>query len=316
MIEQLKILRNILGDSYKSGNETLFHCPYCNHHKKKLSINIDKNAYQCWICGQGGKDIYRVVRRFGNYKQKERWRDIMDVAPELTRFGANMFNAIKGEDSEEIQVVPLPEGFKSLSERSRGLPYRQASSYLTKRGITKQDALWWRMGYCATGEYKNRIIVPSFDVFGNINYFVARSFDGHPRRYLNPPVSRNIIFNELMINFDKEVVIVEGVFDAIKAGKNAIPILGSMLTEKGKLFKRIVENDTPVILALDSDAKKKSQRIKKLFLKYGIEVREVNVQGYEDVGDMSKEEFIKILNKATFITQADYLQQAISNIAL
>jgi len=316
MVEQLKILRHVLGDYYKSGDETLFHCPYCNHHKKKLSINIEKNAYQCWICGQGGKDIYRVVRRFGNYKQKERWREIMDVAPELTRFGTNMFNAIKGEDSEEIQIISLPEGFKTLSERSKGLSYRQVVSYLGKRGITQQDVLWWRMGYCSEGPYKNRVIIPSFDVHGNINYYVARSFEGHPRRYLNPPVSRNIIFNELMINFDKEIIIVEGVFDAIKAGENAIPILGSMLTEKGKLFKKIVENDTPVILALDSDATKKSQRIKKLLLKYGIEVREVDIQGYEDVGEMTKEEFRKVLNKATFITQSDYLQQAISNIAL
>jgi len=316
MTEQLKILRNILGDFYKSGNESLFHCPYCKHHKKKFSINIDKNAYQCWICGQGGKDIYRIVRRFGSYKQKDRWRELMDIAPELTRFGVNMFNAIKGEDIEETQIITLPRAFKTLSEPSGSRPYRQALSYLTKRGITQQDVLWWRMGYCAEGEYKNRIIIPSFDIHGNINYYIARSFDGHPRRYLNPPASRNIIFNELMINFDKEIVIVEGVFDALKAGRNAIPILGSMLTEKGRLFKRIVENDTPVILALDPDAKKKSQRIKNLFLKYGIEVREVNIQGYEDVGEMTKEEFKLILNKATFITETNYLQQAISNIAL
>jgi len=315
MIEQSKILRSILGDSYKSGKEILFHCPYCNHHKKKLSVNIDKNAYQCWICGQGGSDIYRIIRRFGSYEQKARWRELMDIAPELTRFGVNMFNAIKGEDIEETQIVTLPEGFKTLSEPSNSRPYKQAISYLTKRGITQYDVLWWRMGYCTKGEYKNRVIIPSFDVCGNINYYVARSFDGHPRRYLNPPASRNIIFNELMINFDKEIIIVEGVFDALKAGKNAIPILGSMLTEKGKLFKKIVENDTPVILALDADAKKKSQRIKKLFLKYGIEVREVEVQGYEDVGEMTKEQFTKVLNKATFINEANYLHQAIENIS-
>ena len=29
-------------------------------------------------------------------------------------------------------------------------------------------------------------------------------------RYMNPPVSRNIVFNELYVDFDEEVTIVEG----------------------------------------------------------------------------------------------------------
>ena len=316
MTEQLKILRNILGDFYTSGEESLFQCPFCNHHKKKLSVNLEKNAYQCWVCGAGSKDIYRLIRRFGSFKQKDQWRELAGTAPALSRFGVDMFNAITGEETEELQVVPLPEGYKTLSEPSTSLSYRKAKSYLAKRGITQQDGLWWRMGYCSTGPYKGRIIIPSFDTQGNISYFVARSFDGHPRRYLNPPVSRNIVFNELMINFDKEVIIVEGVFDAIKAGKNAIPILGSNLTERGKLFRKIVENDTPVILALDADATKKSSRIKKLFLKYGIEVREIDTEGFEDVGEMTKKQFTKVLNKATFINETNYLHQAITNISL
>ena len=42
MEEKLRIVHQILGSSRKSRDEYLFHCPYCNHHKKKLSINFGK----------------------------------------------------------------------------------------------------------------------------------------------------------------------------------------------------------------------------------------------------------------------------------
>jgi hypothetical protein len=87
-------------------------------------------------------------------------------------------------------------------------------------------------------------------------------------KYLNPPVSKNVVFNELFVDWDEPVILVEGLFDAIVAGQNAIPILGSTLREQSKLFQAIVINDSPVYLALDEDAKKKQDYIVKLFFKY------------------------------------------------
>ena len=50
------------------------------------------------------------------------------------------------------------------------------------------------MGYCRAGEYRNRIIIPSFNDSGEVNYFVSRSWvKDHPLKYKNPKVSKNII---------------------------------------------------------------------------------------------------------------------------
>ena len=49
-MEKPGLLKEIFGEYKKSGNEYIFFCPNCNHHKKKLSINIDKNCFKCWIC--------------------------------------------------------------------------------------------------------------------------------------------------------------------------------------------------------------------------------------------------------------------------
>ncbi len=75
MSEQKKvnILADVLGRHYVSGEEHIFKCGFCNHHKKKLSVNIPKNKYKCWICDTRGRNIRRIVRRFGNFTQlKER----------------------------------------------------------------------------------------------------------------------------------------------------------------------------------------------------------------------------------------------------
>jgi hypothetical protein len=154
------------------------------------------------------------------------------------------------------------------------------------------------MGYCKSGRYGGRIIIPSIDNDGDCNYFIARSYVGHNRRYLNPTCGRDIIFNELMIDWDEPVVIVEGVFDAIVVGDNAIPILGSTLREDSLLFQALALYDTPVYVALDPDAEKKAQWIIRSMLKYDLEVKKVNLEYYEDIGAMSRETFEEKLNKA------------------
>jgi hypothetical protein len=131
---------------------------------------------------------------------------------------------------------------------------------------------------------------------------------------MNPSFSRDIIFNEPYVDFDKEVTIVEGVFDALKT-ENAIPILGSTIREASKIFKKIVKNDTPVLLALDPDVVHKSEKIKKLLLKYGIEVREMKYNDKNrDIGEMSKKEVKEMTMSAPFIRDCDNLISAISTI--
>ena len=119
---------------------------------------------------------------------------------------------------------------------------------------------------------------------------------------MNPKVPRNnIIFNELFLDFATDLVIVEGVFDAIKAGPNSVPLLGSTLSSRSKLLKEIVKNDTPIYLALDSDAERKSIEIIKELLKYGLEVYKVDTRGHGDVGEMSKETFQQKKQEALLI---------------
>jgi DNA primase len=307
--EKLKIIKDVLGYCHKSGDEYLFYCKKCGHDKRKLSVNITKNVFKCWICDYKGNNLSRIIKRYGNFLQRQEWEkfvETVDLSLSLEELFSN-----KIEDEQEQVAIKLPTQFIPLSSTNLPLSSLQARKYLSSRGITKRDILRWKIGYCKDGEYKDRVIIPSFNQDGKVNYFVARSYGKAWPPYKNPNVSKDIVFNELYVDFKNDLVLVEGIFDAIKA-ENAVPILGSSLREDSKLFQEIVKWDTTIYVALDPDAEKKAMKLIKSLLLYGVEVYKINVTGYKDVGEMSKEEFLKRKNGAKLMTNEDYLSAVFS----
>jgi DNA primase len=298
-----KILFDVLGSYRRISSEILFFCPSCQHHKQKLSVNIHKNAFKCWVCDYRGKNIRRLVRRFGTYSQLSRW-DQISGRVDYDKFTEDLF--ADNKETEKPQKLKLPDAFESLSNPKLPFTANRAYKYLLSRGIDKYDILRWKMGYCLTGEYRNRIVVPSFDEDGDINYFVSRTFTGDSYKYKNPKASKNIVFNELFVDWDSDLILVEGVFDAVIAG-NSVPVLGSTLRPDSKLIKKIVYHDTPVYLAFDEDAQKKENQVISMLSKYDVELYKINTSGYDDVGSMSKEVFNQRKNAASFIDADNYL---------
>ena len=300
--EAKKILHETFGHYSDKGSELLFTCPSCNHHKRKFSINLDKNAYKCWVCDYRGRSIRRLVRRFGSYTQLQKW-DAISLRTDLERFADLFMAPVVRESKEKVQ---LPEEFISLCSENTPATGLYAVRYLQSRGITKADIHKWKIGYCFSGEYRNRIIIPSFDEDGDCSYFIARSYSGDSYKYKNPRASKDIVFNELYIDWNKDLVLVDGVFDALVAG-NAVPILGSTLRSGSELLRKIVWNDTPIYVALDPDAAEKERRIIKMLLEYDIELYKIDVSGYEDVGSMPKDMFEERKKSASLIDRDNYL---------
>ena len=283
---KLKILTDVLGPYRKVGEEFLFLCPFCKHHKAKLSINLDRGA-KCWICNWSSPRLSRLIKRLGTRQQREDWR-ALEGHTEVSDFSDDLFATATPAAKEKIY---LPSEFASLVGHRASITATSAKNYLRKRGISKEDVKYWKIGYCFSGSYGGRVVVPSFDANGEVSYFIARSYDSAWPKYKNPPVDRNIVFNELMVDWDKDINIVEGVFDAIVAGPNSIPLLGSTLKEDSQLLRRIIENDSTVYIALDEDAEKKALNLIKTLLQYNVELYKVPTEGYDDVGEMTREEF-------------------------
>lgn len=286
MSEKLQILEKIFGNSKKVGEEHLFFCPQCDHHKPKLSINVDKNKYKCWLgCSLVGSNIFSLVLKFGNKFQVNEWK-IYSNDVKLEDF--DMF--FTDNSQKQHSQIKLPEHFKPLSSNKLSEDCYDAISYLSRRGIDEYDIKKWKIGFCKQGSFYNRIVVPSFTESGDLNYYCTRDYSGKSKyAYINSNSDKNIIFNEINIDWTRPITITEGVFDSIKC-ENSVPILGKTLISSSLLFKKILENKQDVYMGLDIDAEDASSKIIKKLISYGVNVFKMNISPYKDLGEMTKEE--------------------------
>ena len=202
------LLESVLGKGrIKANNNVAFHCPFCHHHKPKLEINTQSQHWHCWVCNAAGRKLPILFRRLNVDRKKVSKLIVLledvEYRPKKT--------------TTDTPVLHLPEGFKPLWEFDRASPeYRNAVFYLRKRGINIQDILKYRIGYCDTGPYNGKIVIPSFDANGSLNYFVSRAYyEDDTWKHKNPDVSKDIIGFELHVNWDMPIILVEGAFDAI-----------------------------------------------------------------------------------------------------
>ena len=264
-----------------------------------MSVNVDKGVFKCWICDYSGTKISQLIRRYapGYYADYRLLEGEVDLAKYDTIF--------EEEVSAPPQIIDLPENFQTLTGKKTALK-KKALEYLYSRGFTDRDVLTWKIGFCDFGEYQDRVIVPSFDDEGNVNFFVGRSYTGDWMKYKNPKVSKDIIFNDLNVDWETDVILVEGAFDAMKC-KNAIPLLGSTLREKSRLFQKICEKKPNIYLALDEDAKGKEFSIAKKLKEYGINVMTIDIAPYTDIGEMPQYVVEQRKQNADFVSEMDYL---------
>jgi DNA primase len=264
----LYLLQDILGNYNQQKDEYLFACPFCSSTKKKLSINIITNKWKCWVCGSKGGHILWLLKKLNVSK---------DI---LQKFKAEFKDSdIKVYKETTANVnLQLPPEYKPLWKQENTYGYLHAISYLSKRNITLEDIIRHRIGYCESGAYANRIILPSYDRNNQLNYFTGRLFYDGGMKYKNPPVSKNIVCFENMISWDDHVILCEGMFDAIALRRNAIPLMGKTLSSA--IEKQLIENNTKhVTIFLDEDARVDALKLERRLLQYNINVEVVLTTG-------------------------------------
>jgi len=275
--------------------------------KKKLAIRIDTDNYNCWVCDVKGRNLYYLLRSYFP-QHKEEYR---------AKF-ASKKTIIKNDELEEY-VVSIPAGFRLLATNLNSMDpdVKDTIRYVRNRGLTNRDLWYFKLGTCTTGRFRRRVIMPSFNDVGDLNYFVARTIDqdNGKMKYLNAKVpKRSIIFNDINIDWTKELTLVEGPFDLTKCDSNVSCLLGSNFSEGYELFQKIIRMNTPILLALDSDMQDKRQKYAKLLSTYGIQVRLLELGLSNDVGEMSKLEFLAAKSRAKEWKPEDRLYHLIGSI--
>lgn len=311
--EKLELLQLCFGepDHWRDGVNHSFVCPNCGKGKakKKLVIRLDTEQWHCWVCEIRGQSIDRLLRKYGTKTAYNNWQ---------TNFG-DPRRTIFADDPVENEVkLELPDSVPiEYLVRQSDPDGKAIVKYLFSRGIDLDIAYRYRLCGIIKGRNKRRVVFPSFDKDGNLNYWTARSTDNDANmKYINAKAPRkNIVFNEVDINWKEPVVLVEGPFDVLSAGDNAIPLLGSFISKESLLFTRIAENKTPVILALDFDAINKMHKIASFLYSYNIDVKILTLPPGEDPSSLGEEAFKQLLPTAKMWCKEDKLRYAISSMS-
>jgi DNA primase len=245
----VELLEDVLGDHglhYPNRGQISFNCPVCDdgRNKHNLEVNYIDNVYKCWACGDSEGThgaLGRIFDKYGNKKQKK------------------LYNVLKPETvvkrEKKKKTLKLPEGFTLFKDSSPVYPVRrQAMNYLKSRGITDEMIEKFGIGFCDKGDHAGRIVIPSYNTKGELNYYIARSWNPMSRaKYKNPEAEKDkIIFWENLIDWNKDIYLVEGAFDGLFVD-NPIPMLGKHMSEI--LFETIYKKaKANIIICLDADA--------------------------------------------------------------
>ena len=254
-------------------------CPFHDDKNPSLSVNPDKNLWQCFGCGAAG-DAIRFVELIDRVSFPEavlRLNGQPLKAPEA---------APKKKPSPSLSVkdkkllTRVTDYYRhTLTEAPEGLDYLKE-----KRGITDNRTLTdFATGYAngtlleilpddpevinalkrigilnAKGHemFRNCVVFPLFDTGGAVCGLYGRRIDEADVRHLYLPGPRRGLVNRQAVNRSQTIILTESVIDALtlydQGFKNAIPIYGvnGFLDEHLSLFNRKVKT---AYLAFDAD---------------------------------------------------------------
>ena len=298
LTDKVNFYESLFGRGRLSGNGKNFdvRCPICassDPTKKKLAIRTTDDANHCWTCGWKSRSLLPLLRKYCTQDQVDYYKQQIGI-----------YNDFIFVEEEEEKKIELPKDFCLLTlGNARDPDVKALWRYVYDRGLDEKDAWYFKFGFSNEQRWKRRILMPSFDKLGRLNYFVARAIDSNRKpKYDNPDVDKNpIVFNEINIDWSKRIVLCEGPFDLVKCPENSTAMLGSDLDERHELFNKVLFHNTPVALALDGDMwNTKMPKIVKKLQEYDIDVVVVDVREWGDPGNMTKEQFrVALLSAST-----------------
>lgn len=269
------ILVSFLGESKSGLDESLqlqFSCPKCQErdgyqerNKYHLEVNLAKGLFHCWKCSSIDENmqgsIYKLIRKYGSPELLKQFKEAINEFRQTSLYEIKFTEDDFKEDYADLMKdsLSLPQNYVKFSIGKNDKT--RAFQYLQKRGIDWPIIEDYHLGYTTYDENNkkgsNRIILPSFNKNGELNYWTGRDFTGNEKRqrYDNPKVDRkSIIFNEEKVSWNADITLVEGPFDSIVV-PNSIPLLGKQLNDEYKLYHELFNKaNANINLFLDGDA--------------------------------------------------------------
>lgn len=270
------ILTSFLGESKQGGFDSSvyqyqFNCPFCADekggidNKYNLEVSFLIGKFHCWSCGSAGPISKLIKQRCGKPLVDEYFRILNDIR-ESKFYNLNLFKDDKDIFTESY--LKLPKTFTHINLST--CKDKALVDYLNKRKITQDIIDYYNIGKTSFNEddwfWRNRIIFPSYNSFGELNYYIGRTYKENDTRskYKNCTVDKKqIILHEDKIQWDADIYLVEGAIDCIYY-PNSISLMGKHLTKDSEIYNKLIKKaKANVIICLDGDTSPKE--VKKIY---------------------------------------------------
>jgi len=264
------------------GSERRAHCPFHDDEEPSLSVNIEKGVFNCFAasCGEKG-NVLEFVAGMDDCDLRQAAETIADIcgidvaAPRRSngktkrQGGTRGRTKAKKRHSKRSKPAGEPAREEDLEEpkgENTPLTFRlkldPEHPYGASRGLSSSVIAQFEMGYCKRGMMANRWCVPIHNTEGELVAYIGRWVDDElpkgTKRYLLPAefAKSKVLFNWHRViasgMADQSVMVVEGVFDAIRLhslGIPAVALLGSSISEEQVAF--LMKRSDGIILMLD-----------------------------------------------------------------
>ncbi len=373
----------------KKGKEFVGICPFHDDSKPSMTVSPTKQFYYCFSCGAGGNSIKFLMEFTRNnftdvVLSLAKKNDINVINVDGPQQEIYKKQLSRREELYKILRV-AKDWFKSQLNNSLG---KEAHHYLTsKRNLTTKNINDFELGFAPNSwndlfnylskvekfpiksilsaglviskensdkiydRFRNRLIVPIFDMQGRVVAFGGRSLDSQEPKYLNSPESDVFEKGKILFAFNKassnirkkdKAVIVEGYFDVIslhsKGITNSVASLGTALNKYQISQLCRCTDSKNIIINFDSDnagrlaTKRVINEVESLSIYDQINLKILQIKSFKDPDEYLKrntpEDYFNLLDNASFwidweidqifnnkdLSKSDIFQNVISSI--
>jgi len=266
----------------KRGRNYVGLCPFHEEKTPSFVVSPEKQIFHCFGCGASG-DVIKFLMKIDGMDFKE----AITILAQDTGMPLPTFS---GKKTDKTEKDNLREAVQAASNFFHEQITKDVLLYLKQRGVTKESIEKFQIGYAPqNGDkliaamkkkdipqnsllgagilkkmddgkiksyFRNRIILPIFDIQGKIVAFGGRIFGKGEPKYLNSPDTPIFLKGNLLypiniakegIRKEKQAIIVEGYFDALilhQSGvQNVVSSMGTSFTDaQAGLIKRYTDN--------------------------------------------------------------------------
>lgn len=282
------LITHKFGDDYiESGDEMLYHCPFCpdfgkRNDDRKLYVNSKNGKYHCFRCDTIGNFNGKMSGLSSNV-----FKESGDAINE-------MLNFISIDKCEEIHNVYFRIPNKLLVDYPDTIPYK----YMANRGFTPEMMKKYSLRAFGDDQFINRIVIPNRIINNNwTDFYTCRAIlDSMYPRYLNSKFSNKteFVFNIDNIKFGEDIIINEGCINSIIAGDNSVAILGKYISNS-QLNQIVSKEPRRIYISLDGDALENSLKLADILHNRlpACEIRLVDLSDGKDAADLGRLDYLE-----------------------